>query len=189
MTYILLLCQFLLGIVLLLAASSKALQSEQFLAALRLSRLPKILVMPVAILTPIVEACLAVGLVLTPPQVLPLAFAGTLGLLTTFTIWMASVYARKLRVRCGCFGTASTYIGPRSIFRNSVLLLVTLGGLLLSWSIHSVLPESSLWMTITAISLGICFVLLQAFQRAKPALTFSLAEALQVEEETTSNSG
>ncbi len=71
MMYLLLICQLALAAILLLAATGKFLNAEQFLAALRLSHFPSILATPIAILTPIVEVCLAMGLVFSTPQSLP----------------------------------------------------------------------------------------------------------------------
>ncbi len=67
MAYLLLTCQIALAVIFLVAATGKLLQSEQFIAALRLSHLPRALVTPTAVLTPTLELCLAVGLVLSTP--------------------------------------------------------------------------------------------------------------------------
>jgi hypothetical protein len=89
-------------------------------------------VTPTAVLTPTLELCLAVGLVLSTPSLLPLTMAVTVGLLSVFTIWLISVYARGLRLRCGCFGAGGAKISLRTILRN--IFFITLGccGLLLA---------------------------------------------------------
>ncbi len=70
MMYLLLACQLGLAIVLLLAATGKALSSWQFLAAIRLSRVPEALVIPLAVFVPVVEVCLALALVISPTYIL-----------------------------------------------------------------------------------------------------------------------
>src|SRR5712692_6224057 len=111
MAFLLLACQVVLAVVLLVAATGKLLNSEQLAAALRLSHIPKALITPLMVLTPILELCLPFGLVLSTPHLLPLAMAGTVGLLSVFTIWMLTVYNRGLRLRCGCFGPGRADIG------------------------------------------------------------------------------
>src|SRR5216684_2738540 len=81
MPYLLLACQLALAVTLLSAATGKLLNTEQFLNALRLSRIPKTLVTPVAVLVPTLEMCLAVGLILSTPKFLPFIIAATVGLL------------------------------------------------------------------------------------------------------------
>jgi sulfite exporter TauE/SafE len=61
MTYGLLFCQIILAIVLWLAATGKITQSDQFLAALRLSRLPDLLVLPITLLIPMGESNRVMG--------------------------------------------------------------------------------------------------------------------------------
>src|SRR5579885_933375 len=48
--------------------------------------------------------------------------AVTVGLLSVFTIWLISVYARGLRLRCGCFGAGGAKISLRTILRKKHLL-------------------------------------------------------------------
>lgn len=178
MNYVLLACQLLLAAILLFAAGGKLLQSEQFLSALRLSHIPRRLLLPLAVCVPSAEAGLSIGLVVGPHSLLPWVFIGALVLLGIFTLWMIFIYTQKLRIKCGCFGTASSYIGPRSIVRNVLLLIVSLGGFLISSRVHNLLLEPSLWMLMSTLSIGMCLLLLQAFRRAKPALLISPREEL-----------
>lgn len=179
MPYLLLVCQLLLAAILLFAVGSKLLQSEQFLAALRLSHLPRRLLIPLAVCVTSAEVVVSTGLVLSPRWLLPWFFAGALSLLGSFTLWMIFIYAQKLRIKCGCFGTASGYVGLQSIVRNLLLLIVSLGGFLISFRIHNLLLEPSLWMFMSMLSIEMCLLLLQAFWHAKPALLISLSRQLE----------
>jgi hypothetical protein len=83
----------------------------------------------------------------------------TVALLGVFTLWMGWVRARRLRVRCGCFGGGGE-VGPRTIVRNLVLLAVALVALGLSGGTVSALPGPSLSMLVTATSLAVVLALL-----------------------------
>lgn len=181
MMYLLTACQVTLTIVLLLAATGKFLKAEQFLAALRLSHFPRKLVMPVAVLTPTVEVCLATGLVLNTPQLLPLMLFATAILFGIFTLWMISVSIRGLRVKCGCFGAGEAAIGSGTILRNMLLIAITIIGLMLSLHTQSLLPKPSFWMVIVVFSLGMCLILIRAFQQGKDGLVLSTSQLERME--------
>ena len=66
MSWLLLALQVALAVVLFLAAAGKALRSEEFLSALRLSHLPAGLVGPIGVAVPVLELALAASLVLAP---------------------------------------------------------------------------------------------------------------------------
>lgn len=176
MSYLLLACQLVLAVTLLLAATGKFLNATEFLAVLRLSSIPKILVMPIAVSTPIVEACLAIGLVLSTPATLPPILFAVILLFGVFTLWMITVYVRGLRLRCGCFGSGKATIGPQTIVRNALLLAFSVGGFELSLHFQSPLPVPSFWMIVSVFSLGMCLTLLRAFQQSKSALILSTAQ-------------
>ena len=180
MIYVFFAFRLTLAVVMLLAASGKALQPEQFVAALRLSHIPSVLVIPLAVLVPIIELGLSIGLVLSPPTLLPALLATTLGLLFTFTVWMISVHVRQLHVKCGCFGTASDAVDLRSITRNILLLILAFGALVISLKIHSSLLTPSLWLVIIVLSLALCLIHLLAFQRGRASLILSKAEFLRL---------
>ena len=181
MMYLLLICQLTLAMVLLLAATGKLLNAEQFLAALRLSHFPRKLVIPVAVLTPIVEVCLATGLVLNTPQFLPLVLLATAILFGIFTLWMISVSIRGLRVKCGCFGAGEAAIGSGTILRNILLLVITIIGFVLSLHTQSLLPQPSFWMVMIVFSLGMCLILIRAFQQGKDGLVLSTSQLERME--------
>jgi hypothetical protein len=184
MIYLLLICQLMLAMVLLVAATGKLFNSEQLAAALRLSHTPKILLKPIVVLAPTLELCLGSGLLLNVPRLLPLAIASALGLLSVFTVWMLTVYARGLRLRCGCFGPGKSDIGLSTILRNVLLVTISVGGLVLSLHVQSPLPAPSVWMIITVLSLGMCIMLLWSLWQGKAALILSVAQLVHSQENT-----
>ncbi|MHB8597329.1 MAG: MauE/DoxX family redox-associated membrane protein [Ktedonobacteraceae bacterium] len=182
MIYLLLFCQIVLACTLLIAASGKIFQSNQFLAALRLT-LPEPVIIPLAIVVPTIEIGLSIGLILTFPFLLMDTFVAIIVLLVSFTAWMVFVFSQGLHIQCGCFGTSSATIGSRSILRNMLLLLVAIGGFLLSRNVQSILPQPSIWMSMITISCAMGIMLLRSFQQARPALALSFAALLQAQEE------
>ena len=132
MSWLLLALQVILSVVLLVAATEKTLRAEEFFAALRLSHLPAGSIAPIGVAVPALELTLALALLLAPAQWLPLAFVAAALVLGAFTAWMGWVRARRLRVRCGCFGPGGGHVGPRTIGRNFLLLALALGGLVLA---------------------------------------------------------
>jgi hypothetical protein len=165
--------QVILSAVLLIAATEKSLSSDEFLAALRFSHLPPGMIGPIGVVVPALELAAAVGLLLAPASWLPLAFLATALTFGAFTVWLISVRARRLRVRCGCFGLRGGYVGPRTIGRNLVLLGLALAGLVLAGQTLSALPGPSLPMVITVTSLCVCLALLLALRSAWPYLILS----------------
>jgi hypothetical protein len=176
LSWLLLALQVLLSVTLLAAATEKTLRSEEFFAALRLSHLPAGAIVPIGIGVPALELMLALALLLAPDQWLPLAFGATALILGAFTAWMGWVRARRLRVRCGCFGSGGGQIGPRTIGRNLLLFGLALGGLVLAGQTRSPLPGPSLAMAVTVTSLGLCLALLVALRTAWPHLILSFEE-------------
>lgn len=170
MSWILAALQVLLGGVMLIAATGKLLSSDEFLGALRLSHLPEAIVRVAAVGVPVVEALLALALVLTPAGRLPLAFAATAGLLAIFTLWMAWIRARRLYVRCGCFGASGGEVGARTIGRNVVLLALAAVGWGLATVVATPLPAPSLPVVMTWVSLGMALALLHALRTVLPRL-------------------
>ncbi|MCC6312803.1 MAG: hypothetical protein IT337_02220, partial [Thermomicrobiales bacterium] len=77
--------QVLLAAMLFAAAAGKALRSDEFLAALRLSHLPDAAALPLAVAVPVAEAALGFWLLLARPTQLPAAFAASGALLLLFT--------------------------------------------------------------------------------------------------------
>src|SRR4029453_9477969 len=121
---------------------------------------------PLGFAIPALELALALALLLAPVRWLPLAFFAAALLLGAFPPWVAWVRARRLRVRCGCFGPGGGHVGPRTIARNLLLLALALGGLVLAGQTRSPLPDPSLAMAVTVTSLGVCLALLIALRAA-----------------------
>lgn len=171
--YILTIIQVALGAVLLLAAIGKLLNAEHFQDVLRLSRLPEASVVPGAVLAPVVEFGLAVGLVLSTPPGLTFALSATAGLLAVFTAWMLFVYAKGLRIQCGCFGAGGSEVGPRTIARNAMFMALAVAGLVLSYHTQTVFPGPSIWMIATFLGCAASTLLVMAYRQARPALVLS----------------
>jgi hypothetical protein len=171
-SWLLLALQVILSAVLLVAATEKTLRADEFFAALRLSHLPAGSIAPIGMAVPALELTLALALVLAPARWLPLAFAAAALMFGAFTAWMGWVRARRLRVRCGCFGPGG-HVGPRTIGRNLLLLALALGGLALAGQTRTPLPGPSLAMAVTVTSLGACLALLLALRTAWPHLILS----------------
>jgi hypothetical protein len=176
LSWLLLALQVILSVVLLVAATEKTLRSEEFFAALRLSHLPAGAIAPIGVAVPLLELILALALLLAPARWLPLAFLATALLLAAFIAWMGWVRARRLRVRCGCFGLGGGYVGPLTIGRNLVLLALALAGFVLAGQTRSLLPGPSLEMIVTVTSLGACLALLIALHGAWPQLFLSFEQ-------------
>jgi hypothetical protein len=165
--------QVVLSAVFLVAATEKALRSEEFLAALRLSHLPAGAVAPIGVGVPALELALALALPLAPARWLPLVFGAAALLLAAFTAWMGWVRARRLRVRCGCFGPGGGHVGPGTIGRNLLLLALAVAGFVLAGRMTSPLPDPSLEMVVAVTSLGLGLALLVALRAAWPNLILS----------------
>ena len=176
MSWLLLALQVILSVVLLVAATEKTLQSEEFFAALRLSHLPTGSITPMGVAVPALELALALTLLLAPAQWLQLVFAAAALVLAAFTTWMGWVRARQLRVRCACFGPGGGHVGLRTIGRNLLLLALSLCGLVLAGQTRSPLPGPSLAMVVTGTSLGGCLALLLALRTAWPRLILSFEQ-------------
>lgn len=177
MAWILLALQFCLSCVLLIAATGKILRPEEFLAALRLSHLPAALIRPLGIGVPAIEYSLAVALLVGTPVTLRIALGATMVLFATFTGWMAWVLARRLHIRCGCFGTGDAEIGQHSIVRNGLLLSVALGGFVLAGAVSSPLPRPAIPLAIMVTAIGMGGVLLLALRAVLPGLVLTLGQS------------
>jgi len=176
MVWPLLASQLIISLILLAAATGKFLRSEEFDAALRLSHLPAAITPFLSIAVPIVEFAVALALLLSTPRSLPIVFGAAATVLGAFTVWMASVRARRLQLRCGCFGTGGAEISFGNIARNILLLVVALAGLRLALGEHSPLPEPSLAMVILTTSLMLSLALLLSLHGARPALVLSFGD-------------
>jgi methylamine utilization protein MauE len=172
-SYVLLACQLILASILILAAGGKMLRADEFMAAIRLSYLPRSVVFPIAIGVPTIEFLLAVALLVSSAQSLVVAFLSTAGLFIAFTAWMSQVVLRGLRLQCGCFGGNSPEIGPHTILRNAMLTAIAIVGTLLAWNVSSPLPAPSFWLLTIVLSgaLGLTFV--QSLRLGIPAMVLS----------------
>jgi hypothetical protein len=175
-SWLLLALQVFLSVVLLIAATEKTLRAEEFFAALRLSHLPAGAIGPIGVAVPALELTLALALLLAPQQWLSLMFLATALVFGAFTVWMGWVRARRLRVRCGCFGPGGGHVGSRTIGRNLLLLALALAGLVLADQTRSPLPGPSLALAVTVTSLGACLALLVALRTAWPHLILSFEQ-------------
>lgn len=171
--------QLSLATVLLIAATGKILRNTHFVMAIRSSGIGEPLVAPAAFLIPGIELVLAAALVMSGSSVLPMTFGATAILLGVFTAWMIWVYRRGLQLTCGCFGTGSADIGPRTIVRNTVLIILALGGGVLATRAHSPLPEPSIWLAIVVSSLGLCIMLALALRQGVGALVLTTKALLE----------
>jgi hypothetical protein len=95
-------------------------------------------------------------------------------LIAAFTVWMGWVYRQGLRLRCGCFGTGSAEIGPRSVGRNLILLGLAVGGAVLAERTNSLLPGPSLSLVVTVTAVGLGVALLDALRTVGPELVLDL---------------
>ena len=184
MSWLLLALQLALAVVLFLAAVGKALRSEEFLSALRLSHLPAGVVAPLGVAVPTLELVLAALLVLAPERALPAVLVATLLLFAIFTLWMGWVRAKRLRVRCGCFGPGGAEVGLRTIARNAGLVLLAVVALVLTARTESPLPEPSLALLVAVTSFAMCLALLEGLRAAWPQLvvTFDRLQAREAGE-------
>jgi hypothetical protein len=112
---------------------------------LRRSHVPQGCVRPIAVGVPALEIAFAVALLISPAFWLPLIMLGTAALFGIFTAWLGWVYARKLQVSCGCFGSSTQPVNLRTIGRNVVLLGVAGCGTMLAVNTGSLLPQLVEW--------------------------------------------
>lgn len=170
MPLVLLVLQVALAGTFVAAAAAKLLRADEFVAALRLSYLPEWTIRPLAVAVPTLEVALALWLVLARPDAVATAFLACAGLLAAFTLWMAWVSGRRLRVRCGCFGGDGGEVGPRTLLRNAVLLAAALVGWALASRVVPLLPGPSWEAAGAAIALALSVALVQALRMVWPHL-------------------
>ncbi len=177
MPYLLLGCQIVLAAILLIAAVGKVRYTQQLVMALQVSAVPQFFVFPLAMIIILLEAELALGLVLSVQGMLPFAFGGTFLLLGAFTGWLISVYRRQLNVECGCFGASRAKVGKGSIVRNTVLIGISTSGFFLALHTPGILPAPSFWtFVISAILTGSVVLILcnrHVFKRTRQSASTS----------------
>jgi hypothetical protein len=177
--------QLTLGGALLVAASAKSLSMEEFRAALRLSYLPSPLVSLLAVGIPLVEIALALMLVLGRGLALLAGLIAAGALLAGFTLWVAWVLVRGLRIRCACFGSGSAEVRWWSLARNLMLLGIAAVATIAAAQSTSALPALTLAWGIAVTAIGMCAVLFVSLYRALPALVLTMAKLdRQIEQQT-----
>lgn len=170
MSLIVLGLQIVLALVFVTAAIAKAQQAESFLAALRLSHLPEPIARGLAVAVPLLELLVAFWLILAAPAGVPLAFLAAAAMLVAFTAWMGWVQARRLRVRCACFGAGDGEVGQATIGRNIGFIVLAVLGWLLSSRTMSPLPGASPELLATVVAIALSLALVQALRLAWPEL-------------------
>jgi hypothetical protein len=125
--------RFLLGLVLLVAAIGKWLDRDQFArAVIHYPILPQSLARAVAGALPWGEFILAPLLILNWFTLLTASL--TIGLLMLFTAAQCVTLARGQQVDCHCFGGFDQEkIGPHTLLRNAILMLIALWVLVFNW--------------------------------------------------------
>jgi Methylamine utilisation protein MauE len=163
--------QLVLAAVLVTAAMGKILQPDDFREAVRASGLPVGVIVSVV---PAVELGIGFLLVVLHGVQLTVAFAAALALLTAFTAWIVWVKTRKLRVRCGCFGTGNVEIGYRDVARNVVFIAVAVLGLSLSLSTNDAVGLATVWRIAIALPAALVLMLALALWRVRSHLVLTL---------------
>ncbi|WP_432921769.1 MauE/DoxX family redox-associated membrane protein [Microbispora sp. CA-135349] len=128
MSYVLVGCRLLIGLVFVLSAVSK-IRSRAAYAKFReatRSLAPGLPYRPVAAFVVALE--LAVAPALAWPTTTPIGFAAAAALLAAFTVATASAIRRGSRVDCRCFGPSATTAGAGHLVRNGVLLAAATAG-------------------------------------------------------------
>ncbi|MBI2760446.1 MAG: hypothetical protein HYX51_03345 [Chloroflexi bacterium] len=178
---LLLLCQILITLVLLVAATAKLLDSRDFYNALEFSGIPSIIIRATTIMTPVVEVVLAAGIIVSKPNSLRVVMAGTSLLFLAFTVWSASIVARGLRLSCGCFGTSDDYVNIWSVVRNAGLTMVAILALFFGTQADSPIPAASFEVLAFTTALFMVLMLARAFRLARCELVLTIDELLSQE--------
>lgn len=128
----------LLGLILIWAGLQKMQNLQLFLSGvLQYRLLPRVVVVPFAMLLPAFEITLGVFLVILRPTRMAFFFSAVL--FATFVFAQLTVILRGLNIACNCFGSYSKaeQIGTGSIARTGMLMSVALlGGLLCEIAHH-----------------------------------------------------
>jgi hypothetical protein len=163
--------QLVLAGVLVTAAMGKFLQPGDFREAVRASGLP---VGAIVSVVPAVELGVGVLLVVLHDVPLTVAFAAALALLTAFTAWIVWVKTRKLRVRCGCFGTSDVEIGYKDVARNLVFICLAVLGLGFSLSTSDAVRLAAVWRVAVALPAALILMSTLALWRVRSDLVLRL---------------
>ncbi len=164
MTHLAIGCRVLIGVVFIVAVVTKlrrpAALTDFGWSLQQMNLLPSALVRPAA--TAVVVAELAIVLALAGPakEAGILGFTLAAGLLTAFTVGIATSLIRGNRNPCRCFGRSETPLGYRHVGRNIALLAVALVGLVTSLSGTPVDPSVAVVVAVAGAVLGGLIVML-----------------------------
>lgn len=178
MKAVLALLQIGLAGVLVVAAGTKIAAPQEFLSALRLSRLPASVARPLAVAVPVVELLVGFALVMARAEVLVAAFISSVALLSAFSIWVLSVRARGINVRCGCFGASRRPIGRNTVVRNGALVFAAAAGTVLAGFVETPMAAELAWSFMAASAAALGILLVVAFARVRSEMVLSM-EAMQ----------
>jgi hypothetical protein len=155
---------------LLVAAGGKLVAPGELAGALRASRvLPRSIVGRVANLVVAAEITLAFCVFAFARSALAGAFAGVVALAAAFAIWGASVKARGIKLRCGCFGGASQDVTWGTVVRALALGAAAVAGAIVAPDGEALLA-SDVWGTVAAAGISTCLLLVTAFVRTRARL-------------------
>lgn len=147
--YILAFCRAVIGLVFLVSFASKALNLHAFEHTIAsFSVLPKGWSRPASVCFVAGEIAVAI-LITLGGQFLAPGFALAILLLAVFTLGLASVLARRLRVSCNCFGPSSQLVSPYDICRNLGFIVCATVGL----AVLDVSPSTLQWIEWLLIGL------------------------------------
>lgn len=158
----------------LAAGIGKWLQVGDFAAALRLSHIPEAGLRVLTRSIPILEVAIALSLVWGSADSILVGTVAAGTLLILFSVWIAWVLARRIRIRCGCFGASYRSLGLHSLARNLALLsLASVAIWLESANANWLLPPRSISTAILVTSIAMALSLSIAFRRARPAMVLT----------------
>jgi hypothetical protein len=165
--------QLVVATMLLVAAGGKLAAPGELAGALRGSRIfPKRAASSIAIAVVALEIALSLGILVFRGDALAASFAGVAALCAGFTLWGASVRARGIKLRCGCFGGASKNVSWWTVSRAAGLAALSVTGVLAA-SGGIALLEASAWGAVSGAGYSSCVLLLAAFARTRRALLLS----------------
>jgi Methylamine utilisation protein MauE len=170
MVWVVFTVQLVLAVVLVTAATGKILQPDDFKEAIRASGLP----VGIVAVVPAVELGIGLSLVVLRGAALTVAFAAALALLLAFTAWILWVKTRKLRVRCGCFGTGNVEIGYKDVARNLVFMCLAVFGLAFSLSTSDAVRLGAVWRVAVVFPATLALVLALALWQVRSHLVLTL---------------
>jgi putative oxidoreductase len=170
---ILLAAQLGLAAVFVAAGAGKMLGGDSFVAALRLTHLPPVLVQVLRRCLPPAELALAIALLLTRGTALVVVMLLASGLLAIFALWTTWIVVKGVRVTCGCFGSRDSTVTPRSAIRNGCLAVAALVGGALARGHTTPIAPVSLELVLIVGSAVVVAMLVLALQRVWPALVLT----------------